>query len=175
MALLDEFSAGYYVGQFFIEPYEGDHAVMDRAQHEEANEQIYTTGEDIERVDHPLIMKEDESHFPVLAADQVASDTLGLPADLLAATRVEKPPTVKAVLVAKADRAAQLLEWFTPYTVNALTTPRTVVTAGVGGVACQFMDHRHDFPVVLFIHGAAIAHAGVDTRRRSQVHGGGTY
>ena len=73
--MFEEFSAGYYVGRFYIEPYGGDHAVMDSDQHEEANEQVYATGEPIERVDHPLVMKIDETHVPVFAADDISTDT----------------------------------------------------------------------------------------------------
>jgi hypothetical protein len=116
--MLEEFSSGYYVGQLNIELSDGEHAVMEREQHEEANEQIYTTGEGVERVNHPLVMKVDESHFPVFSADDIPTDTLALPDEVLEATRIDNPPTVKEVLVAKAERASQLLEWFTPYTVK---------------------------------------------------------
>ena len=116
--MFEEFSAGYYVGRLYIEPYDGDHAVMDREQHEEANEQIYSSGKKIERLDQPLVMKVEQSHIPVFAADDIATDTLGLPEDVLEATRIDTPPTLKEVLVAKAERAAQLLEWTTPYTIR---------------------------------------------------------
>lgn len=118
MPPFEEFSAGYYIGRVYIELYDGEHAVMDRDQHEETNEHIYATGEGVERVDQPLIVKVDESHFPVVGADDVPTDTLALPDVVLAETQIESPPTVKEVLVAKAERASQLLEWFTPYTVN---------------------------------------------------------
>ena len=45
-------------------------------------------------------------------------DTLGLPKNVLASTRIENPSTVKEVLVAKAQRVIQLLKWATPYTVR---------------------------------------------------------
>lgn len=118
MTLFEEFSADYYLGQLYIEQSDGEHAVMASDQHGEANEQIYTTGEGIERVDHPLVMKVDSSHFPVLGADDVPTDTLALPDEILGATRIDNPPTLREVLVAKAERAAELLEWFTPYTVT---------------------------------------------------------
>lgn len=116
--MFEEFSAGYYVGRLYIEPYDGDHAVMHSDQHEEANEQAYASGETVERLDHPLVMKVDESHFPVFAADDVPSVTLGLPDSTLGATRVRTPPTLREVLVAKAERAAQLVELVTPYTIH---------------------------------------------------------
>lgn len=118
MPLFEEFSTGYYIGRVYIELYDGEHAVMDRDQHEETNEHVYATGEGVERVDQPLVVKVDESHFPVLGADDVPTDTLALPDVVLEETRIESPPVVKEVLVAKAERASQLLEWFTPYTVN---------------------------------------------------------
>lgn len=116
--MFEEFSAGYYVGQFSIEPYDSDHAVLDRTQHVEANEEVYATGASIERVDHPIVIKVEQYHVPVFAADDVPMDTLGLPKNVLASTRIENPPTVKEVLVAKAQRAIQLLKWATPYTVR---------------------------------------------------------
>lgn len=116
--MFEEFSAGYYVGRLYIEPHDGDYAVMDRDQHEEANEQVYASGEVIERRDHPLVMKVDTSYVPVFGDDDVPVDTLALPDRTLRATTVENPPTLKEVLVAKAERAAHLLEWCTPYTVE---------------------------------------------------------
>lgn len=116
--MFEEFSAGYYLGRLYVEPHDGEHAVMDREQYEEANEQVYATGDGVERLDHPLVMKMDESHFPVLGTDDVPTDTVAVPDTVLDATRIDNPPTVKEVLVAKADRARQLLEWCTPYTVN---------------------------------------------------------
>lgn len=63
-------------------------------------------------------MKVDEHHFPVFATDDVPADTLGLPDLTLEATRVETPPTLTEVLVAKAERAAQLIDWATSYTIR---------------------------------------------------------
>lgn len=116
--MFEEFSAGYYVGQLYIKPYAGDHAVMARSQHVEANEQVYATGETIDQLNHPLVMKVDQHHVPVFAAEDISTDMLGLPDDVLEAIRVGHPPTLKEVLVAKAERAAQLLRWTTPYTVR---------------------------------------------------------
>ncbi|MFC6942712.1 DUF5802 family protein [Salinirubellus sp. GCM10025818] len=118
MAQFEELSASYYVGQLYIEPTDGEHAVMEREQHEAANEQIYTTGERVERVDHPLIVKLDETHFLIFGAEDVPKEMLGLPDAVLEATQVDTPPTLRSVLVAKAARAAQLLDWYTPYTVT---------------------------------------------------------
>jgi len=81
---------------------------MEQTQHETANEQVYTTGEGVERVDHPLTLKLDDTHFPVFGAEDVPKDTLSLPDAVLEATQVDTPPTLRSVLVAKAARAAQL-------------------------------------------------------------------
>ena len=116
--MLEEFSAGYYLGRLYVEPHGGDHAVMDREQHREANEQVYATGDGVERLDHPLVMKVDESHFPVLGTDDVPADTVAVPDAVLERTRIDDPPTAREVLVAKAERASHLLDWFTPYTVE---------------------------------------------------------
>lgn len=110
--MFEEFSRGYYLGQLYVEPYDGERAVMHRDQHERANEQVYATGDGIERLDHPLVMKVDESHFPVHAATDVSTNTLALPSPLLENTRVDDPPTLREVLLAKADKAVQLLRWF---------------------------------------------------------------
>lgn len=116
--MFEEFSAGYYVGQLYIKPYDGEHAVMERDQHEEANEQIYVTGDGVERLDNPLVMKLDDHHFPVLGTNEVPTDTLAMPDAIIEANHIDDPPTLTEILVAKADRAAQLLEWFTPYTIQ---------------------------------------------------------
>jgi hypothetical protein len=110
--MFEEFSQGYYLGRLYVEPVEGDRAVMERDQHERANEQVYATGEGLERLDHPLVMKLDDAHFPVHAAPDIPSDTLGVPEALLEGTRVETPPALKEVFLAKAEHASQLLTWF---------------------------------------------------------------
>lgn len=110
--MFESFSSGYYLGQFYVEPFEGDVASIQQEQHEAANRQLYAEGEGIERVDHPLVMKVDETHFPVLGAEEVPADTLAIPEELLNRTRVDDPPALREVLLAKADRAGQLLRLF---------------------------------------------------------------
>ncbi|MFC6764319.1 DUF5802 family protein [Natrinema soli] len=116
--MFKEFSAGYYIGQLYVEPYDGNHVVMDCDQHVEANKQVYATDKGLERLDHPLVMKVDQQHVPVFADDDVPTDTLNLPDKVLEATQVDQPPTLKSVFIAKAERAAQLLEWTTPYSIG---------------------------------------------------------
>jgi hypothetical protein len=106
--MFEEFSSGYYFGRLYVEPCDGDRALMQRAQHERVNEQLYATGEGVERLDTPLVMKLDNRHFPVHGEDGVPSDTLAVPERLLD-DGVRNPPTLREVLLAKADRASQML------------------------------------------------------------------
>lgn len=85
---------------------------------EAANEQVLTSDKGVERMDHPFIAKLDDTHFPAFDDEDVPTDTRGLPDAFPDATRVDTPPTLRSVLVAKTERAAQLLDWYTPYTVN---------------------------------------------------------
>lgn len=110
--MFEEFSQGYYLGRLYVEPYEGPQAVMHSDQHEQANEQLYATGEGIERLDNPLVVKLGETHLPVHAAPDIPSDTLGIPDALLDESQIDDPPTLTEVLLAKAERAEQLLRWF---------------------------------------------------------------
>jgi hypothetical protein len=54
-------------------------------------------------------MKVGQQHLPVHGAESVPADTLAVPEPVLAETAVENPPTLREVLLAKADRAAELL------------------------------------------------------------------
>lgn len=110
--MFEEFSAGYYLGRLYVEPRDGDRAVVHEEHHERANETVYASGEGVERLDHPLVMKLDSTHFPVHRADDIPAGTLAVPDDLLEATGVEDPPALKEVLLAKADQASRLMRWF---------------------------------------------------------------
>ncbi|WP_132057915.1 DUF5802 family protein [Halorussus amylolyticus] len=107
--MFEEFSSGYYLGRLYVEPSDGEQAAMRRDHHEQINEQLYATGEGIERLDNPLVMKVDSHHLAVHGEDDVPEGTLALPRDVLEDTRIRNPPALKEVLLAKADRAAQLL------------------------------------------------------------------
>ncbi|NHN59913.1 MULTISPECIES: DUF5802 family protein [Halorussus] len=109
--MFEEFSSGYYLGRLYVEPSDGEHAVMRRDDHRRINEQLYTTGEGVERLDNPLVMKVDRRHVAVHGGDGVPEGTLALPEGLLDDTRIRNPPTLKEVLLAKADRADQLLRY----------------------------------------------------------------
>lgn len=116
--MFEAFSDGYYLGRLYVEPYGGDHPAMDRAQHEHVNEQVYATGDGVERLDAPLVMKLEDCHFPVHGATDVPADTLALPEAVLDAAGLDDLPALREVLLAKAGLATQLLEWFTAYEVD---------------------------------------------------------
>ncbi|MFC4357578.1 DUF5802 family protein [Halobium salinum] len=105
--MFERFSSGYYLGEMFVEPYDGAKAAIQRADHERMNEQLYTDGEGVERIDAPLVMKLDRTHFPVLGDDEVPAGTLLVPRDLDLEPR--SLPDRRQVFLAKAERAYQLL------------------------------------------------------------------
>ncbi|MFB6170914.1 MAG: DUF5802 family protein [Haloarculaceae archaeon] len=109
--MFEPFSSSYYLGRLYVEPHDGDHAVMQRDEHERVNEQLYATGEGIERLDTPLVMKIGTRHFPVLGADGVPGGTVALPEDALDGAEVENPPSLREVLLATRERAVQLLQF----------------------------------------------------------------
>lgn len=115
--MFERFSRGYYLGRLYVEPTEADAPAMCRAQHEQVEEQLYgpasegTPAESEGDPDTPpLVMKLDTRHFPVQGDEGVPRDTLVVPADLLGDTRIRNPPALREVLLAKADRARQLLD-----------------------------------------------------------------
>ena len=112
--MFEQFSSGYYLVRLYVEPRAGDAAVMHRRDHEQVNEQLYATGEGVERTDRPLVMKVGTRHFPVHGDGGVPEGTLALPPSLIEDTGVENPPTLTEVFLAKADRAAQLLGFDEP-------------------------------------------------------------
>jgi hypothetical protein len=101
--MFEPFSRSYYLGRLYVEPYAGDRAVMHAEHHEQVNEQLY------DDYGGPLVMKIGNAHVPVHGADDVPGRTVALPEDALSATGVDNPPTLSEVLLAKADRAGQLL------------------------------------------------------------------
>lgn len=103
--MFEQFSDGYYLGRLYVTPHDGERAVMHREEHEQVNEQLYET----EDGEFPLVMKIGSSHVPVHGAAGVPGQTLALPERALTAAGVDNPPALEEVLLAKADRAAQLL------------------------------------------------------------------
>ena len=108
--MFERFSRGYYLGRLYIEPSDSEAATMSQRQHEQVNEQLYASGEGVERLDRPLVMKVGGTHLPVHGAPDVPADTLAVPESLLEEAGVKNPPTLSEVLLAKADRAKQLLD-----------------------------------------------------------------
>jgi len=108
--MFEQFSRGYYLGRLYVEPTSEETATMCRTQHEYVNEQLYADGEGIERLDRPLVMKVGSTHISVHGEEGVPADTLSVPESVLDDAAVRNPPTLTEVLLAKADRASQLLE-----------------------------------------------------------------
>ena len=105
--MFEEFSAGYYLGRLYVEPHDGGHAVIHRTDHERMNRRLYASGEGVERLDAPLVMKLDGRHFPVLGEEGVPSGTLGLPPEVAESGL----PDRREVFLANPDRAAELLRY----------------------------------------------------------------
>lgn len=106
--MFEKFSGSYYLGRMYVEPTDAGPARMARRQHERLNEELYATGTGVERLDAPLVMKLDGAHFPVHGDEGVPEDTLAVPDEFVADHR-DEPPTLREVLVARADCARQLL------------------------------------------------------------------
>lgn len=107
--MFERFSRSYYLGRLYVTPTGGDHAAMERTQHERINEAVYATGDGIERLDNPLVMKLESGHFPVHGDDSVPTNTLAVPESMLEGTRIRNPPTLREVFLARRERAEQLL------------------------------------------------------------------
>jgi len=109
--MFEQFSSGYYLGRLYVEPTDGDRAVMQRTQHEAVNEQLYADGEGVERLDLPLVMKVGRTHLPVHGAEGVPERTLAIPERALEAAGIDNPPTLSEVLLAKEEVASQLISF----------------------------------------------------------------
>ena len=107
--MFEPFSRGYYMGRLYIEPSADEHTTMCKQQHEQLNEQLYATGDGVERLDRPLVVKLADRHLPVHGETGVPADTLSVPERLLDGASLRNPPTLTEVLLAKGDRAMQLL------------------------------------------------------------------
>ena len=104
--MFERFSDGYYLGRLYVEPHADERAVMHRDHHAQVAAQLYDDAE----TPAPLVMKIGSAHVPVHGADGVPGRTVALPESVLPATGVENPPALSEVLLAKADRATQLLD-----------------------------------------------------------------
>ena len=104
--MFETFSTGYYLGRLYVEPSDRDVPAIRQEDHERVNERLY--GDDgVFRVDAPLVMKLDTGHIPVLGDDDVPEGTLAVPDTVDA----EDLPGERDVLLAKSERAAELLKY----------------------------------------------------------------
>ena len=106
-SMFEEFSSGYYLGVLYVEPGDGERAALNGRDHEAVNRQLYTTGDGVERLDAPLVMKLDGSHFPVQGDEAVPAGTLTVPEPLAD----EGLPERREVFLARPERAGQLLKY----------------------------------------------------------------
>ncbi len=109
--MFEVFSGSYYLGRLYVTPTDRQHALIHDEQHERLNEEVYTTGEGVERLDAPLVMKLESQHFPVHGDSAVPTNTLALPQSMLEDTDVRSPPSLQEVLLARRERARQLLSF----------------------------------------------------------------
>ena len=109
--MFEVFSRSYYLGRLYVTPIDGDRALMHSEQHERINEEVYATGDGLERLDAPLVMKLETRHFPVHGAADVPTNTLAVPEPLLEGTSVRNPPSLQEVFLARRERARQLLSF----------------------------------------------------------------
>jgi hypothetical protein len=109
--MFEPFSSGYYLGRLFVEPSHEEMTTMQRAQHERVNEQLYASGEGVERLDTPLVIKLGETHLAVHGSPDVPEGTLAVPEETLESIRIENPPTISDVLLAKAEHAERLVSF----------------------------------------------------------------
>lgn len=105
--MFEPFSDGYYLGELYVEPHDGDRAVIQQADHETVNKQLYAEDEGIEPLDAPLVMKLETAHFPVVGDAGIPSGTLAVPSELLGDDR----PSRREVFLADGDRAMELLRY----------------------------------------------------------------
>ncbi len=108
--MFEQFSRGYYMGRLYVEPSIEQRATICQRQHEQLNKQLYSDGRGVERLDAPLVMKLGSTHIAVHGDESVPADTLSVPESALDERTLRDLPTLQEVFLAKADRAAQLLQ-----------------------------------------------------------------
>ena len=105
------FSSGYYLGRLYVAPGSGDAAKLQEAQHESVNRELYADDTGLERLDRPLVMKIGTEHFAVHPDESVPEGALTVPASVLEETRIENPPELSEVFLAKAEHAKRLVDY----------------------------------------------------------------
>jgi hypothetical protein len=108
--MFERFSASYYLGRLYVQPDDCDCPAIHDGDHERVNEELYATGEGVERLDAPLVMKVggEGAHFPVRGDDSVPTGTLAVPESMADDNRL---PDRREVLLATPERAGELLRY----------------------------------------------------------------
>jgi len=108
--MFERFSSSYYLGRLYVRPDDRDRPVIHAEDHERVNERLYASGDGVERLDAPLVMKLDGEggHFPVHGDEDVPSGTLAVPGPMAADERL---PADREVLLATPERAGELLRY----------------------------------------------------------------
>lgn len=105
--MFEEFSTAYYLGRLYVEPGTHENTFMCQDQHDALRDQLYDGRRD-DPAARPLVVKLGSRHLAVYGEQGVPADTLSVPHDILSETTLTNPPTLTEVLLAKAERAAQL-------------------------------------------------------------------
>jgi hypothetical protein len=108
--MFERFSASYYLGRLYVQPGDCDRPAIHGGDHERVNEEFYATGEGVERLDAPLVMKVggEGTHFPVHGDESVPTGTLAVPESMAGDDRL---PDRREVLLATPERAGELLRY----------------------------------------------------------------
>ena len=108
--MFERFSTSYYLGRLYVEPRDCDRPAIHDDDHEQVNEELYATGEGVERLDAPLVMKLDTpgAHFPVHGDESVPTGTLAVPTSMAEDDRL---PDRREVFLATPERAGELLRY----------------------------------------------------------------
>jgi hypothetical protein len=138
-SMFEPFTSSYFLGRLYVEPVDRERAAIHRHDHRVANRRLYASGEGVERVDYPLVMKFDGhgAHFPVEGDESVPTGTLAVPADLTDGDRAGR----REVLLAAPERAGELLR-YAGYRV--VPGPGRPVDAGPTGGAVDGTDPDRD-------------------------------
>ncbi|PSP39963.1 hypothetical protein BRC71_00605 [Halobacteriales archaeon QH_7_65_31] len=100
--MFERFSSGYYLGRLYVEPGDGPHATISQRTYESVTDDLYE-----ER--RPLVLKLGSVHLAVRGERGLPARTLRVPPPELDAAGIDNPPTLSAVLLAKAGVASRLL------------------------------------------------------------------
>jgi hypothetical protein len=104
--MFEPFSGGYYVGELYVESRRRDGAAVSGADYETMREFLY--GVDDRPADGPVVVPLEHQHNAVGGEDGLPDNTLVVPEQR---TDVSADGERRGVLVAKADRAQQLLKF----------------------------------------------------------------